>query len=500
MILKFRRVAVRFGLCVITMFLATGVHGQNPSAGRIVYTTPQVVGQKSCSDNSCHTANPSDNVFRILNGADDPGAIGRAINLFSQMNFLRNKLTTAQFVDLAAYLGNPGATAGAPTAQLNPAALVFPGTTVGASAATQTFLISNTGTAPLVVSGVSSSNADFSIAGSCSSIAAGGSCSVSVGFTPSAAGARSGTITVSHNATGGSSTMSVSGTATAPVILTPGIQVAPTSLDFGSVTVGSFSTVQLVTVLSVGNAPLTLNAISIAAGGDFSIIAGSCAVGVPIATGNNCSVQVSFQPTVEGVQTRTLSISNNAGTTAAISLSGTGVANTSSNLKTMVEYVYVPLNYFFITSRADDKAALDAIAGFRRTGLSFPVYAAQTGNSKAISRFYFDKVAVNGLRGSHFYTLLDTDKAALTALNPGNAQTPRLPYSEGVDSWAFLPLVAGVGGACASGQMPVYRLFRNVTRFPDDPNHRFTADVATYNAFVALGWDGEGVSFCVPLP
>jgi hypothetical protein len=128
------------------------------------------------------------------------------------------------------------------------------------------------------------------------------------------------------------------------------------------------------------------------------------------------------------------------------------------------------------------------------------VYATQTGSSKAISRFYFDKVAVNGSRGSHFYTLLDVDKAALTALNPTNGQTPRLPYNEGIDSWAFLPVIAGVGGSCASGQMPVYRLFRNVPRFPDDPNHRFTSDVATYNAFVALGWDGEGVNFCVPLP
>ena len=116
------------------------------------------------------------------------------------------------------------------------------------------------------------------------------------------------------------------------------------------------------------------------------------------------------------------------------------------------------------------------------------------------SLFYFDQIALKASRGSHFYTLLDGDKAALIALNPGNASTPRLPVNEGVDSWAFLPLVSGPAGSCASGQMPVYRLFRGGTRFPDDPNHRFTASLATYDAFIALGWDGEGVNFCVPQP
>jgi hypothetical protein len=44
----------------------------------------------------------------------------------------------------------------------------------------------------------------------------------------------------------------------------------------------------------------------------------------------------------------------------------------------------------------------------------------------------------------------------------------------------------------------VFRIFRGQARFPDNPNHRFTTDPAIYNAFVAQGWDGEGVKFCVP--
>ena len=59
-------------------------------------------------------------------------------------------------------------------------------------------------------------------------------------------------------------------------------------------------------------------------------------------------------------------------------------------------------------------------------------------------------------------------------------------------------LIEGVGGSCAAGQTPVYRIFRGQARFPDNPNHRFTTELAIYNSFVALGWDGEGVKFCVP--
>jgi hypothetical protein len=117
---------------------------------------------------------------------------------------------------------------------------------------------------------------------------------------------------------------------------------------------------------------------------------------------------------------------------------------------------------------------------------------------QGITRFFFAQVARGNTRGSHFYAVLDSDVAALNNLNPSQSTAPGLPQNEGVDSYAFTPLVSGVGGSCASGLLPVYRLFRGNVRFPDDPNHRYTATVATYNAFVAQGWDGEGVSFCVP--
>jgi uncharacterized delta-60 repeat protein len=166
--------------------------------------------------------------------------------------------------------------------------------------------------------------------------------------------------------------------------------------------------------------------------------------------------------------------------------------------KTLTEYIYNPLNYYFLTSRDTEKAALDALPGWARTGQSFSTRTFADPGALGISRYYFDQIAKSQTRGSHFYTLVDSEKIALATLNPNNQASPRLPYYEGIDSYAFLPVIEGIGGSCAAGQVPVYRAFRGQTRFPDDPNHRFTTSLTLYNQLVALGWDGEGVKLCAP--
>lgn len=172
-------------------------------------------------------------------------------------------------------------------------------------------------------------------------------------------------------------------------------------------------------------------------------------------------------------------------------------ADAVTGARLLVEFYNTVVDYYFITSRSNDMALLDSLESWTRTGNVIPVYSTQAAGTQGINRYYFDRVARNSSRGSHFYTLVASEKAALSALNPGNRQQPGLPFAEGVDSYAFPPAVEGVGGRCAAGQAPVYRLFRGSANFPDDPNHRFTSSLNTYNAFRAQGWDGEGVKFCV---
>ena len=161
----------------------------------------------------------------------------------------------------------------------------------------------------------------------------------------------------------------------------------------------------------------------------------------------------------------------------------------------MVEFIHTALNYYFVTASPTEIALLDTMPAFVRTGESFQVYPTFVLGTHGINRFYFDRIAAKELRGSHFYTLVDSEIAAMAALNPSNSADSKLPFNEGVNSFAFVP---GPTGLCATGQRPVYRLFRGNINFPDDPNHRFTTSLTTYNNLIALGWDGEGVKFCAP--
>ena len=283
-----------------------------------------------------------------------------------------------------------------------------------------------------------------------------------------------------------------SATNTAPVA-----SLSSTTLGFGAVNTGSTSSQQTVMLTNTGAATLQLSAISIS-NSEFARVGGTCTPTSALAVSASCSLTLTFTPAATGVRSGTLTITHNAAvTTSTVSLAGTGAA-TAPTTTTMVEYYFPALDYYFITSRASDIALLDGIAAWQRTGKSFAVYTEAQPGSTAINRYYFDQVAVKNSRGSHFYTLVQGEKDLLASLNPANIQAPRLPYDEGVDSHAFTPTVEGVGGTCAAGLTPVYRIFRGQAKFPDNPNHRFTTDTAIYNAFVTLGWDGDGVKFCVP--
>ena len=286
-----------------------------------------------------------------------------------------------------------------------------------------------------------------------------------------------------------------SATTTAPIAT-----LSSTIMGFGQVSVGTTSAVQTVTLRNTGASTLQVTALTIN-GSEFALAAsgGTCTTTSALAVSASCTIAITFTPVAASVRSGTFSIAHNAvGSPSTVSLAGTGVASTGGVTTTMVEYYFAALDYYFITSRTGDIALLDTAAGWARIGKSFKVYTAQQSGTVSVNRYYFDQIAVASSRGSHFYTVVQAEKDALANLNPANSPTPRLPYNEGPDSYAFTAAVEGVGGSCAAGQVPVYRIFRGQARFPDNPNHRFTTDTAVYNSFVALGWDGEGVKFCAP--
>ncbi len=286
----------------------------------------------------------------------------------------------------------------------------------------------------------------------------------------------------------------------APIPSNTTVSVSATTLTFADTPVSGVSDTQIVGVINQGVSLLTVSDVKLT-GDDYILISSTCSASTPISANGRCGATVRFAPKALGARSGALVFTHNATAgTATVALAGIGIAASSSapQKREMVEYRFAPLDYYFMTSRDADKVTLDAATGWARTGEKFFVYTTQGAGTLGVNRYYFDMVALNGVRGTHFYTLLASDISTLTSLNPTNANTPGLPQSEGVDSYALLPLVTGIGGSCGAGLLPVYRLFRGGALFPDDPNHRFTTTLATYNDFVGLGWTGEGVSFCVP--
>ena len=95
---------------------------------------------------------------------------------------------------------------------LTPILLTFANTGVGLNAAAQTVQLTNNGGQPLAISSASITG-DFVVATTCGSVVAvGGVCNLAVSFAPTAAGPRTGTLTLTDSASGGKQIVNLSGT------------------------------------------------------------------------------------------------------------------------------------------------------------------------------------------------------------------------------------------------------------------------------------------------
>src|SRR6266566_455372 len=157
------------------------------------------------------------------------------------------------------------------TVSLSPASLTFANQAVGTTSAAQFSTLANSGTTTITVSGETISG-DFAFAGlgTCgTSLAPGTSCTISVNFTPTTTGTRTGTVTVNDSATGSPQTITLSGSSGTG---TPAASLSPASLSFGNQTVGASSAAQSITLSNAGTAALSISGIAITGtnSGDFT--------------------------------------------------------------------------------------------------------------------------------------------------------------------------------------------------------------------------------------
>ncbi len=124
----------------------------------------------------------------------------------------------------------------APAVSVTPASVGFGDQAVGTTAIPQSVTVKNTGSATLSITGTSitgTHSGDFSVASNnCgTSIAAGASCTIGVGFKPTADGSRSASLMLSDNAAGSPHTIGLGGTGTAPPLPGPPINIVAAGGD-----------------------------------------------------------------------------------------------------------------------------------------------------------------------------------------------------------------------------------------------------------------------------
>jgi F5/8 type C domain/Pectate lyase superfamily protein/Abnormal spindle-like microcephaly-assoc'd, ASPM-SPD-2-Hydin len=201
----------------------------------------------------------------------------------------------------------------------SPTALTFSPQVTGTTSAAQTVTVANPTSAAASVSSIATSGA-FAQTNTCgSSIAANGSCTVSVTFSPTATGSATGSLTI--NAGGVTNTVSLSGTGTAPG---PVLSASPASLSFPATLVGSSPATQTVTVTNSGTTAATVSGVSVT--GAFSQT-NNC---TSLAVNGSCTVTVKFTPTA-ATNSGTLTVSSNANNNPlTVGLSGSGITSTTN--------------------------------------------------------------------------------------------------------------------------------------------------------------------------
>jgi hypothetical protein len=212
----------------------------------------------------------------------------------------------------------------APQMVLSPNTVTFPNQQVGTQGGYVTITLTNIGNAGLSVTGAITSG-DFVATDHCSGmmVAVGASCSLEVSFAPTATGTRTGLLTVYGNVAGGQATATLTGVGTAPA----SIVLMPNSLAFGSLTIGSTSAAQDITVSNTGGNAASIQSVTIS--GPFVVSANSC--GTTLAASVGCTVSVEFSPSASGVQAGTLTVVDAVGTQVA-QLTGTGVSPATDGL------------------------------------------------------------------------------------------------------------------------------------------------------------------------
>src|SRR6202020_1885300 len=193
---------------------------------------------------------------------------------------------------------------------VSPTSLTYPVQLLGTSSASQPITFTNSGSLPFTISSIAITGTnlkDFSQTNNCgTSLAGNASCTINVTFKPTSVNTRTAAVTITDGATNSPQTVTLTGLATA-------VSLSPTSLTFAAQKVGTSSSPQTITLTNAsGQSAITINSIAIA-GTDPKDYTQTNTCGTSVAAKGNCTISVTFKPTVTGTRTANVTIRDNAG-------------------------------------------------------------------------------------------------------------------------------------------------------------------------------------------
>ena len=202
------------------------------------------------------------------------------------------------------------------------------GTVLLGAKASSTVTLTNSGAAVTLDKIYMTDTADYSITGGtcptgAGALAASGSCTITVTFSPKTINGRKGTLVVESSDPASPLLTAAYGTGTE-------VELSSTTLAFPTTTVGTKEALNL-TVTNTGTTTLTISAQTIGGTGaaDFFISTTADTCSSPVAAGASCVIPVRFLASTAGSYTASLTLTTNGGSSPVVALSGTATAATT---------------------------------------------------------------------------------------------------------------------------------------------------------------------------
>jgi sugar lactone lactonase YvrE len=209
---------------------------------------------------------------------------------------------------------------------VGPATINFGTELLKVVSAAKTVTVKNDSTTTLTGLSISLINtADFALTTTATpcgtTLAAKASCTVGITFAPQSINARKGTLVVIDSDPTSPQLVGLGGTGTE-------VEFSETTVAFGSVTDGTTSPVQNVTLTNTGSTKLTITkaTLSGANAADFTGPASPVCGGTVSASGGTCTLPFTFKPSKVGAESATWTLTDNGGGTQTLTLTGTGTA------------------------------------------------------------------------------------------------------------------------------------------------------------------------------